>query len=83
MDHYLEGQIVRNSSPHEIALSGIVDTRTAYGMSEEGWFKWYRKLLDAGVEENGIQPVPPEERKETSSNKLFTVFFTCLLCIVP
>lgn len=44
---------------------------------------WYAKLLGAGLEENGIKPVPAELRKETAYNKLFTVFFTCLLCILP
>ncbi|KAF7542727.1 hypothetical protein G7Z17_g11329 [Cylindrodendrum hubeiense] len=45
--------------------------------------RWYLKLLDAGVEENGIRPVPPEERTQTEYNELFTVFFTCLLCVLP
>ncbi|XEV05893.1 hypothetical protein FSHL1_011180 [Fusarium sambucinum] len=45
--------------------------------------KWYRLLLQAGVEQNGIRPVPPEERTETQHSNLFTVFFTCLLCILP
>ncbi|KAF4975816.1 hypothetical protein FZEAL_7435 [Fusarium zealandicum] len=45
--------------------------------------RWYRKLLDAGVEENGIEPVPPEQRTQTEHSNLFTVFFTCLLCVLP
>ncbi|KAI8689903.1 hypothetical protein NCS56_00254200 [Fusarium sp. Ph1] len=45
--------------------------------------RWYRKVLDAGVEENGILPVPPEERTQTQHSNLFTVFFTCLLCVLP
>ncbi|KAH6965880.1 permease for cytosine/purines, uracil, thiamine, allantoin-domain-containing protein [Fusarium venenatum] len=45
--------------------------------------KWYKLLLQAGVEQNGIRPVPPEERTETQHSNLFTVFFTCLLCILP
>ncbi|KPM38741.1 hypothetical protein AK830_g7817 [Neonectria ditissima] len=45
--------------------------------------KWYRKMLDAGVEENGIRPIPAEERTQTQFNNLFTVFFTCLLCVLP
>ncbi|KAF5532146.1 Purine-cytosine permease FCY22 [Fusarium napiforme] len=45
--------------------------------------RWYRKLLDAGVEENGVRPVPIEERTQTQHSNLFTVFFTCLLCILP
>ncbi|KAH7160797.1 permease for cytosine/purines, uracil, thiamine, allantoin-domain-containing protein [Dactylonectria macrodidyma] len=45
--------------------------------------RWYLKLLDAGVEENGIRPVPREERTQTEYSELFTVFFTCLLCVLP
>lgn len=45
--------------------------------------RWYLKLLDSGFEENGIRPVPPEERTQTEYNELFTVFFTCLLCVLP
>lgn len=44
---------------------------------------WYTTLLDVGVEANGIKPVPSELRTESELNKLFTVFFTCLLCILP
>ncbi|KAF4773960.1 NCS1 nucleoside transporter [Colletotrichum scovillei] len=45
--------------------------------------KWYQRLLDAGVEENGIQPVPLKERTNTNYSNLFTVFFTSLLCLLP
>lgn len=45
--------------------------------------RWYRRFLDAGVEVNGIKPVPRELRTQNDPNKLFTVFFTCLLCILP
>ncbi|KAK3398216.1 permease for cytosine/purines, uracil, thiamine, allantoin-domain-containing protein [Sordaria brevicollis] len=45
--------------------------------------KWYQRLIDAGVEENGIQPIPVEGRTSTQYNQLFTVFFTCLLCLLP
>lgn len=45
--------------------------------------RWYEKLVEAGVEENGIRPVALGQRKETQYNKLFTVFFTCLLCVLP
>lgn len=45
--------------------------------------KWYLKLVEAGVEENGVRPVPPEQRQQTQYNNLFTVFFTCLLCVLP
>lgn len=45
--------------------------------------KWYQKLLDVGVEENGVKPVPLEQRTSTQYSNLFTVFFTCLLCLLP
>ncbi|KXX77932.1 Purine-cytosine permease fcyB [Madurella mycetomatis] len=45
--------------------------------------KWYQRLLDAGVEENGIKPVPIEQRASTQYSNLFTVFFTCLMCLLP
>ncbi|KAK4107037.1 hypothetical protein N656DRAFT_793453 [Canariomyces notabilis] len=41
------------------------------------------RLLDAGVEENGIKPVPLEQRTSTRYSNLFTVFFTCLMCLLP
>lgn len=45
--------------------------------------KWYQRLLDAGAEENGIKPVPAEQRTNTEYNNLFTVFFTSLFCLLP
>ena len=45
--------------------------------------KWYQKLLDLGVEENGVKPVPLESRTNTNYSNLFTVFCTCLLSLLP
>jgi len=45
--------------------------------------RWYKRLLDSGFEENGIKPVPLELRTSRQYNNLFTVFFTCLLCLLP
>ncbi|RKK82570.1 hypothetical protein BFJ69_g3147 [Fusarium oxysporum] len=54
------------------------------GNAKAGVFsRWYRRVLDAGVEENGVRPVPIEQRTQTQHSNLFTVFFTCLLCILP
>lgn len=44
---------------------------------------WYQRLLDAGFEENGIKPVPLEQRTSRKYNNLFTVFLSCLLCLLP
>jgi hypothetical protein len=54
-----------------------------YEVRPEKNSKWYQKLLDAGFEENGIKPVPVEQRTVTQYNNLFTVFCTCLLCLLP
>jgi hypothetical protein len=45
--------------------------------------RWYQRLLDLGVEDNGIKPVPVEQRTLTRYNNLFTVFFTSMLCVLP
>lgn len=45
--------------------------------------KWYQRLLDAGAEENGIKPVPLAQRTNTQYSNMFTMFFTCLLCLLP
>jgi hypothetical protein len=60
-----------------------VEDGVVYEPEAETHRKWYQRLLDAGVEENGIKPVPIEKRTNTQYNNLFTVFFTGLLCILP
>ncbi|KAK1826759.1 hypothetical protein QBC39DRAFT_316262 [Podospora conica] len=54
-----------------------------YELRPEDNPRWYQKLLDAGVEENGIKPVPLEYRTNTHYSNLFTIFFTCLLNLLP
>uniref|UniRef100_A0A0D2XX54 Purine-cytosine permease n=1 Tax=Fusarium oxysporum (strain Fo5176) TaxID=660025 RepID=A0A0D2XX54_FUSOF len=78
---------------HGLHLSGHSRNNTENGESasvstagnaKAGVFsRWYRRVLDAGVEENGVRPVPIEQRTQTQHSNLFTVFFTCLLCILP
>ncbi|KAK0636958.1 permease for cytosine/purines, uracil, thiamine, allantoin-domain-containing protein [Bombardia bombarda] len=53
------------------------------GTGHSGVPDWYQRLLDAGIEENGIKPVPVGQRTSTQYSNLFTVFFTCLLCLLP
>ncbi|RWA10023.1 hypothetical protein EKO27_g5093 [Xylaria grammica] len=60
-----------------------VEDGVVYKPEAEEHTRWYQRLLDAGVEENGIKPVPVEKRTNTQYNNLFTVFFTGLLCILP
>ena len=43
---------------------------------------WFR-VLNWGVEEGGIEPVPAEKRKDPRYINLFTVWFTALLCLLP
>ncbi|KAK3487761.1 permease for cytosine/purines, uracil, thiamine, allantoin-domain-containing protein [Neurospora hispaniola] len=64
-------------------LSTIKEGDADDNRSKKGNPKWYQKLIDAGIEENGIQPVPLEGRTSTQYNQLFTVFFTGLLCLLP
>ncbi|OIW31778.1 hypothetical protein CONLIGDRAFT_652726 [Coniochaeta ligniaria NRRL 30616] len=45
--------------------------------------KWYQRFLDTGAEENGIKPVPLSQRTNRQYSNLFTMFFTCLLCLLP
>lgn len=54
-----------------------------YEVHPENNPRWYQRLLDAGVEENGIKPVPLEYRTNTQYSNMFTVFFTCLLNLLP
>lgn len=44
---------------------------------------WYQRILDVGVEENGIKPVPLEKRTDRNFWNLFTVMFTALMCLLP
>ncbi|KAK3390945.1 permease for cytosine/purines, uracil, thiamine, allantoin-domain-containing protein [Podospora didyma] len=60
----------------------VVEDGEVYETHPEKNARWYQRLLDAGVEENGIKPVPVEHRTVTQYNNLFTVFFTCLLGII-
>ncbi|KAI0159747.1 NCS1 nucleoside transporter [Xylariaceae sp. FL1272] len=60
-----------------------VEDGVVYEPESEKHTKWYQLILNAGVEENGIKPVPIEKRTNTQYNNLFTVFFTGLLCILP
>lgn len=61
----------------------IVKDGEVYEVHPEKHPRWYQRLLDAGVEENGIKPVPLEHRTNTQYSNLFTVFFTCLLNLLP
>ncbi|KAJ4408184.1 hypothetical protein N0V85_004279 [Neurospora sp. IMI 360204] len=70
--------------PNSLSTSKEGDVSDDHSKKENPkWYQWYQKLIDAGVEENGIQPVPIEGRTSTQYNQLFTVFFTGLLCLLP
>jgi hypothetical protein len=74
---------VRCSFVRDLLSSLTVNDGEVYEVDYDMKPKWYRRLLDAGVEENGIKPVPLEQRTSTQYSNLFTVFFTCLLCLLP
>ena len=54
-----------------------------YDVDLEKHPKWYQRFLDTGAEENGIKPVPLHQRTNRQYSNLFTMFFTCLLCLLP
>ena len=43
---------------------------------------WFR-VLNWGVEEGGIAPIPVQKRIDRRYVNLFTVWFTALLCLLP
>ncbi|KAJ3578962.1 hypothetical protein NPX13_g1603 [Xylaria arbuscula] len=75
----------RYENRHTTGLVSLltVEDGVVYKPEAEEHTRWYQRLLDVGVEENGIKPVPVEKRTNTQYNNLFTVFFTGLLCILP
>ncbi len=75
-------QIQDKNQPKLIALLAVEDG-IVYETHPEKNAKWYQRLLDVGFEENGIKPVPLEQRTATTYNNLFTIFFTSLLCLLP
>ncbi|CAN8102725.1 unnamed protein product [Discula destructiva] len=60
-----------------------VDDGETYESRPEKNSQWYQRILDIGVEENGIKPVPLDKRTDKRYYNLFTVMFTALLCILP
>lgn len=60
-----------------------VDDGEVYESHPEKHPQWYQRILDVGVEENGIKPVPLEKRTEGRFYNLFTVMFTALMCLLP
>jgi len=86
----LENQVDSHDSKEKHPFLGsdlvsklIVKDGEVYEVHSEKHPHWYQKLLDAGIEENGIKPVPLEQRTNTQYSNLFTVFFTCLLNLLP
>ncbi|KAL1874440.1 hypothetical protein Daus18300_003458 [Diaporthe australafricana] len=60
-----------------------VDDGEVYESHPEKNPRWYQRILDVGVEENGIKPVPIEKRTDKRFYNLFTVMFTALMCLLP
>lgn len=81
--HEQQEQEQNNKYTSGFASLLTVEDGIVYKPEAEEHTRWYQRLLDAGLEENGIKPVPIEKRTNTQYNNLFTVFFTGLLCILP
>jgi hypothetical protein len=78
-----EPERIRSRTAGGIISRLAVRDGEVYERNSEKHPKWYQRLLDAGVEENGIKPVPLEQRTITQYSNLFTVFFSGLLCLLP
>ena len=72
----------QRAQPRLVSLLAV-EEGVVYKAQPETQSRWYRRLLGVGFEENGIKPVPREDRTNTSYNNLFTVLFTGLLCLLP
>lgn len=77
------GRTAYDKDHSNVASFLAVEPGAIYKPDPQSHPKWYQRLLDAGVEENGVKPVPIERRTNTSYNNLFSVFFTALLCVLP
>lgn len=80
----LEAGVSAQEKHHSNAASFLTaEPGAIYKPNPDNHPKWYQRLLNAGLEENGIKPVPLDQRTNTSYNNLFSVFFTALLCVLP
>lgn len=84
----VEKQQSHQAAPKQSLRTRIVDffrleEGEVYRAHSEKNPKWYQRILDAGAEENGVKPVPVDQRTKTQYNNMFTVFFTALLCLLP
>jgi hypothetical protein len=76
-----KGHVVDTSTP----IAGDVEIIEAESpIFTKGVFNKVWKLLSAtGVELRGVQPVPLDQRTDEQFNKIFTVWFTSLICPLP
>jgi hypothetical protein len=82
--HYLQQQQYPRYQLHGKLVSMLkVDDGEVYESHPEKHPRWYQRILDVGIEENGIKPVPLEKRTNGRFYNLFTVMFTALLCLLP
>lgn len=78
------GQYQQQYQRHGKLVSMLkVDDGEVYESHPEKHPRWYQRILDVGVEENGIKPVPIEKRTDGRFYNLFTVMFTALMCLLP
>src|ERR1700709_2627234 len=84
----VEKQAQATETNHQPRSSGLlslvrVNDGEVYESAPEKRPKWYQRFLHTGAEENGIKPVPLSQRTNRQYSNLFTMFFTCLLCLLP
>ena len=77
------GHGVFGSGGHGLGHMLTVKDGEVYNPHLEKKARWYQRLVDAGFEDNGIKPVPIENRTNKQYSNLFTIFFTSMLSLLP
>lgn len=65
-----------------VSMLKVDDGEVYEGHLEKGP-QWYQRIIDVGVEENGIMPVPIEQRTQKRYWNLGTVMCSALLNLLP
>ncbi|CAK7268883.1 hypothetical protein SEPCBS119000_003287 [Sporothrix epigloea] len=77
------GRRIFGFAGHGLGHSLALEDGEVYKPKPEKNTRWYQRLIDAGFEDNGVKPVPLEERTNTQYSDLFTIFFTSMLSLLP
>lgn len=73
---------VESNPPTKVIASESIELQDDFHVPNIASTFW-EKLLDAGVELRGAEPVPPEKRTDTQYLNTFTVFATSLTSLQP